>query len=77
MGKHAYPLLAEKHATQRKQENIMAEAKVERKPGVCVPWEEKRNELPDTITNEELVRKVWEDVDALGYMYIWHCLVSF
>ena len=55
----------------------MAETKIERKPGVCVPWEEKRKELPDNITNEELVRKVWEDVDALGYMYIWHCLVSF
>ena len=55
----------------------MAEVKIERKPGVCVPWEEKRKELPDTIMNEELVKKVWEDVDALGYMYIWHCLVSF
>ena len=55
----------------------MADTKVERKPGICVPWEEKRKELPDCISNEELVKKVWEDVDALGYMYIWHCLVSF
>ena len=55
----------------------MAQKQIDRKPGVCVPWEEKRNELPDTITNEELVKKVWEDIDALGYMYIWHCLVSF
>jgi len=55
----------------------MAETKVERKPGVCVPWDEKRKEMSDTITNEALVRKVWEDLDALGYMYIWHCLVSF
>lgn len=55
----------------------MADTKVERKPGVCVPWEEKREELGEIATNEELVKKVWEDLDALGYMYIWHCLVSF
>ena len=28
-------------------------------------------------TDKELVKKVWEDVDALGYMYIWQCLLSF
>jgi hypothetical protein len=46
-------------------------------PGVCVPWEEKRDELPPDIADPELVRRVWEDVDALAYTYIWHVLLSF
>jgi len=47
------------------------------KPGVCIPWEEKLKELPEISGNKELVQKVWEDIDSLGYMYIWQCLLSF
>jgi hypothetical protein len=47
------------------------------KPGVCVPWEEKAKELPAITGDADLLRRVWEDIDALGNMYIWHCLVSF
>jgi hypothetical protein len=42
-----------------------------RKPGVCIPWEQKRNELPEIFGNEDLVRSVWEDVDGLGYGFCW------
>jgi len=56
----------------------MAEQKQsKRKPGVCIPWEEKLKELPKISGDEELVLKVWEDIDALGYVYIWQCLLSF
>lgn len=48
-----------------------------RKPGVCVPWEEKVKELPEIKGDPELVKKIWEDYDALGYMYIWQVLLSF
>ncbi len=51
--------------------------KPERKPGVCIPWEEKLKELPEISGDKELVRKVWEDIDGLGYVYIWQCLLSF
>lgn len=53
------------------------EEKGSRKPGVCVPWEEKIKELPKLSGDPELVRKVWEEIDLLGYIFIWHCLVSF
>jgi hypothetical protein len=46
-------------------------------PGVCIPWEEKRSELPEIKGDRDLVRKVWEDIDALGNAYIWQCLLSF
>ena len=56
----------------------MAEQKQsKRKPGVCIPWVEKLKELPKISGDKELVRKVWEDIDALGYVYIWQCLLSF
>ncbi|MCY3021164.1 MAG: hypothetical protein NTW87_19290 [Planctomycetota bacterium] len=51
--------------------------KTKRRPGVCIPWEEKVKELPPIQTRPELVQKVWEDVDAAAYVYIWHCVLSF
>jgi hypothetical protein len=46
-------------------------------PGVCIPWEVKRAEFPQILGDEGLVRRVWEEVDAWGYVYIWQCLLSF
>jgi len=46
-------------------------------PGVCIPWEEKRSELPPDLADPELIRRVWEDGDALAYNYIWQVLLSF
>jgi len=48
-----------------------------RKPGVCIPWEEKKKELPQISGDEALVKKTWEDIDSLGYVYIWQVLLSF
>lgn len=55
----------------------MSEEKIERKPGMCVAWQEKLKELPELKGDEQIAREIWEDVDALGYMYIWHVLLSF
>ena len=51
--------------------------KVKREPGVCIPWDEKVKELPPITGDTELVKKIHEDIDVLGYIYIWHCLLSF
>jgi len=48
-----------------------------KKPGACLPWEEIAKELPPITGDQDLVRRIWEDIDALGHMYIWHCLLSF
>jgi len=48
-----------------------------RKPGVCIPWADKLAELPPIQGDAGLVQRVWEDIDALAYVYIWHCLLSF
>jgi len=47
------------------------------KPGVCVPWEERVKDLPELTGDRALVQRIWEDVDALGNMYIWQLLLSF
>jgi uroporphyrinogen-III decarboxylase len=47
------------------------------KPGVCFPWEEKAKELPEITGDKDLVRRIWENCDALGNTYIWQCLLSF
>ncbi len=47
------------------------------RPGVCFPWEEKLRELNEIKGDKEILQTVWEDVDTLGYVYIWHCLLSF
>ena len=48
-----------------------------RPPGTCIPWDEKRQELPEVSGDKELVKRVWEDIDGLGYVYIWQVLLSF
>jgi len=47
------------------------------KPGMCIPWEQKRKELTRIPGDEELLRRVWEELEEPAYLYIWHCLVSF
>ncbi len=48
-----------------------------RKAGVCIPWEEKQKELPPITGDADLVKKIWNDLDSYGDMFIWHCLLSF
>ncbi len=56
----------------------MAEQKkVVRKPGVCIPWQEKVKDLETIKGDKDLVKKMWEGIDGLGYVYIWQCLLSF
>jgi hypothetical protein len=47
------------------------------KPGVCIPWEEKRKEYPHILGDEKIAQKPWEDIDTLAYLYIWFCLYGF
>ena len=47
------------------------------KAGACIPWEEKVKELPTIVGDRDLAQRVWEDIDALGNMFIWQCLLSF
>jgi len=47
------------------------------RPGVCLPWEAKREEIPRILGDPSLVKRIWEEVDALGSVFIWQCLVSF
>ncbi len=46
-------------------------------PGTCITWEEKLKELPTISGDKELVQRIWEDIDELGNMFIWQCLLSF
>ena len=46
-------------------------------PGLCIPWEEKLKELPRLPEDPALFERIWEDNEALAYMYIWQVLLSF
>ena len=45
--------------------------------GVCVPWAEKRREIPAIPGDEAIVQRIWEDIEGLANMFIWQVLVSF
>ncbi len=47
------------------------------KPGVCMPWDEKRREIEAISGDEGLFRRVWEEIESLGYLFIWQVLLSF
>lgn len=59
------------------QEPKMKSEGLKPKPGVCIPWEEKLKELPEISGEVRLIQSVWEDNEALAYVYIWQCLLSF
>ena len=60
------------HSAQTMNENTTS-----KRPGVCVPFEEAKAEWPEINTDEELVRRIWEENDAEAYMFLWQCVVSF
>ncbi len=45
--------------------------------GTCLPWEKHHAKLNDIPGDAQLARRIWEEVDALGNVFIWHCLLSF
>ncbi|MFP4057235.1 MAG: hypothetical protein ACLF0G_10235 [Candidatus Brocadiia bacterium] len=47
------------------------------KPGVCIPWDQRRKEYPKLLGDEEVVKKAWEETDLLAYLYIWAVLIQF
>lgn len=46
-------------------------------PGVCRPWESKRQELGQLPGDIDLIRKVWNDIEGLSNTFIWQVLLSF
>jgi hypothetical protein len=47
------------------------------KAGICIPWEEKAKEMADISGDRKIVQEIWEDIEKLGNMFIWQCLLSF
>jgi hypothetical protein len=45
--------------------------------GACLPWDLKLQELGALSGDPALCRRIWEDVDSLAYLYIWHMVLSF
>jgi hypothetical protein len=39
-------------------------------PGVCIPWDEKKTELPPLRGDEAVFRRVWQEIDEMAYTYI-------
>lgn len=46
-------------------------------PGVCIPWECRRAGMPEIPGDPGIVRDIWNDIEGLAYLYIWHLLLSF
>lgn len=42
-----------------------------RQPGVCIPWDNKKDDFPADIADEELVKGVWNEIDAQAYTFCW------
>jgi hypothetical protein len=42
-----------------------------RPSGVVIPWETKRAEFTEVTGNEALARRIWEEVDGMGYAFLW------
>ncbi len=45
--------------------------KQNRAPGVVMPWEEKKKDLPPFQGDESIARETWEMIDGMGYGFCW------
>lgn len=45
-------------------------------PGVCMPWGEKKKEYKEMKGDENLVKKQWEDIDTLAYIFMWWMVIG-
>ena len=64
-------------AARKKMKGMTGQPTPRVRPGGCFPWEERVKDLPEITGSPELIRKIWEDIDAFGNMYIWQLLLSF
>jgi hypothetical protein len=53
------------------------ESKSGRLPMVCTPFEEYEKERGPFEHNPDLIQNIYANTEALGYLFIWHCLLSF
>jgi hypothetical protein len=63
--------LDEIKSCRRPQAGQYSFRKQRRRPGVCVPWDLKKKELPPITGKEELVKDTWEMIDKMGYLFLW------
>jgi uroporphyrinogen-III decarboxylase len=47
------------------------------RPGVCFPFAEKEKDLPPICGDRALIERIWNENEALAYIYIWHVVLSF
>ncbi len=46
-------------------------------PGICLPFEERLKQLPPISGDIKILHDVWDNLEGLAYLYIWHMLLSF
>ncbi len=63
--------------SRKKVKGIAGRKNPKIKPGVCFPWEQRVKDLPEITGDPAMIQKIWEDIDALGNVYIWQLLLSF
>jgi hypothetical protein len=51
--------------------------KTKLRAGNCVPWSDKKCDYTQIRGDEQILERIWDNVDALANMYIWQCLLSF
>ena len=47
------------------------------RPGVCRAWADKARELPAMKGDAAIPERIWDSVEGLAYLYIWHMVLSF
>lgn len=41
-------------------------------PGVAFPWEERLKQMSEIKGDPEIIKKEWENLDALAYLFTWY-----
>lgn len=55
----------------------MSIEKINPKAGELVPWQIKEKEAGKIMGDKEIIKKEWEDIEALAYRYVWAVVTDF
>jgi hypothetical protein len=75
--KAAKPRKAPKPPRARKAAWLGKHPPLPLQPGVCIPWELRVKEYPQILGDVNVVKRVWEEIDTLAYLYVWANVIQF
>ena len=65
------------HPADRRSGRFIDPTQGKRPAGTCLPWSNARSSIPSISGDESICRNVWDQIDAMGNLFIWTMFLIF